>query len=152
VNGRDIPRREPVTKRGRTCPSGRCEEGAVLLGIVGSNGVVGYVQPALPISDEFVEEARQRGEPERRFRFAQPCLEGGCTQWTENRCGVIDRVLSAKDASGDTTVTAGLPECSIRPSCRWFAQAGARACAVCPLVITDSQDRGLTASLVPADD
>lgn len=138
MNGREIPRRSADT-RGRTCPSGRCEEGAVLLGIVGSNGVVGYVQPALPISGEFVEEARQRGEPERRFRFAQPCLEGGCRQWTKNRCGVIDRVLAAKDAADDTTDIAGLPECSIRPSCRWFAQAGPSACAVCPLVITDSR-------------
>ena len=111
----------------------------MLLGIVGSNGIVGYVQPAVPVDREFVEEARRRGEPERRFRFAQPCLEGGCKQWTGSRCGVIDRVLDAKPGSDDVALTAGLPECSIRPNCRWFAQVGASACAVCPLVITDSR-------------
>lgn len=32
-----------------------------------------------------------------------------------------------------------LPRCSIRASCRWFAQWGVVACGVCPLVIHDSQ-------------
>ena len=29
-----------------------------------------------------------------------------------------------------------LPPCGIRPTCRWFLQAGADACRVCPYVVT----------------
>ena len=30
-----------------------------------------------------------------------------------------------------------VPHCGIRTTCRWFAQSGAEACAVSPLVVTD---------------
>ena len=30
-----------------------------------------------------------------------------------------------------------LPRCAIRRTCRWFAQRGADACAVCPRVVAD---------------
>ena len=30
-----------------------------------------------------------------------------------------------------------LPHCAIRRDCRWFAQRGADACAVCPRVVAD---------------
>jgi hypothetical protein len=32
----------------------------------------------------------------------------------------------------------GLPDCSIRTTCRWFGQIGEKACTVCPLVMTDN--------------
>jgi hypothetical protein len=31
-----------------------------------------------------------------------------------------------------------LPECSIRPQCRWHLQSGDNACRACPEVITDT--------------
>jgi hypothetical protein len=31
-----------------------------------------------------------------------------------------------------------LPECSIRPHCRWHLQSGDAACRACPEVITDT--------------
>jgi hypothetical protein len=39
-----------------------------------------------------------------------------------------------------------LPACGIRERCRWFAQEGSAACAVCPLVRTDN-----TSSLAPLE-
>jgi hypothetical protein len=31
-----------------------------------------------------------------------------------------------------------LPACAIRHSCRWYAQRGAAACAVCPQIVADT--------------
>jgi hypothetical protein len=115
------------------CPSARCEPGAVLLGIVLPNGRVAYAADRFVIDEEFVTIARQGRSPEARFRFSSPCLRGACREWTGERCGVIDEALRYASVSSDIP----LPQCSIRSSCRWFAQVGAEACGVCPLVVTD---------------
>lgn len=133
------------------CPSGRAEEGAVLLGIIGRNGVVGYLAPATTVSQAFVTEVNARGSrPEQQFRFAQPCERTGCRQWADSRCGVTDRVL--RSTAGHAEVEAEesdrtLPRCTIRRSCQWFAQTGRQACGVCPLVVTDN--RKLPSGAVP---
>lgn len=118
------------------CPSARCDEGAYLIGIVGADGVVGYVSPLLRVDAAFMSGTREGRDPERRFRFAQACVEGGCANWDGARCQVIDRAVAAR-ASLAAGEIAGLPRCGIRPSCRWFRQSGPEACATCPLVITD---------------
>ena len=120
----------------RSCPSARCEVGAVLLGIVGRDGRVGYVTPRMTVDAEFVNAAQKGRSAEARFRFSQPCIESHCSQWTGSRCGLIDRVLESPEGSDITKQAQGtLPECVIRPSCRWFSQVGAKACEVCPLVV-----------------
>ena len=122
-----------------SCPSARCEPGATLLGVVQADGTVGYITPGLTIDDDFVATARQGRAPEKRFRFAGACVESGCKQWTGTRCGVIDRVLEADlEPAEPVAGRSSLPHCSIRSACRWFAQSGADACRVCPLVITDT--------------
>jgi hypothetical protein len=63
-------------------------------------------------------------------------VESACSQWTGSRCGVIDRVI---DLVGAETDQADLPDCSIRPECRWWKQSGPDACAVCPEVVTDTR-------------
>jgi hypothetical protein len=126
---------------GCACPSGRCRRGSALIGVRTEEGL-GYVTPPLPIDDDFIERVAQSGgAAEQRFRFSEPCIEQGCGQWTGDACGVIDTLLQAPSPP-----PASLPACGIRSRCRWFAQAGARACAVCPLVVTDN-----TASLRPID-
>ncbi|WP_049565484.1 hypothetical protein [Nonomuraea sp. SBT364] len=111
------------------CPSARCEKDAILLGVLDATGRLGYIRPALRIDDDFVAGASGGRTPEERFRFAQPCVEGGCRNWTGERCAVID------DALESGAGTDSLPACSIRRTCRWFAQAGLSACAVCPLIV-----------------
>ncbi len=124
---------------GLACPSSRCEPGATLLGVIEVDGTVGYITPRLTIDEDFVERARRGRKPESRFRFSGPCVEAGCRQWTGSRCGLIDRVLDAGlEHPHPEAERGGLPQCSIRSSCRWFDQAGAEACRVCPLVITDT--------------
>jgi hypothetical protein len=119
-----------------TCPSGRCLEGATLLGIVGVNGEVGYITPRIVVDATFVARAEQQRKPETRFRFAEPCVEHECVHWTGNRCGLIHQVLDSPAAAlRIMTQSKALPDCVIRRSCRWFAQVGARACAICPQVV-----------------
>jgi hypothetical protein len=119
------------------CPSGRCESGALLIGVVGASGKVGYLTPPAAVDDAFVDQALEGRAPERRFRFAQACAENGCDHWSEGRCGVIDAVVQMADEDTIEAEVGALPACGIRPRCRWFAQRGAAACRVCPLVVTD---------------
>ena len=119
------------------CPSARCEPGAVLLGIVGPDNRVGYVTPRLTVDEDFVAAAQSARTPEKRLRFAQPCIESGCRHW-QGRCQVADGAVELDEAKAEAS--GPLPRCSIRPDCRWFAQLGARACRACPFVVTDVRD------------
>ena len=118
-----------------TCPSGRCEEDAVLLGIVSPDGTLAYLTPQVRVDKLFVDRARQGRTPEARFRFAQPCVEGGCRNWVADRCDVIEQAVESSKLPRAAIENTPLPICSIRRSCRWFAQRGAEACTVCPVVV-----------------
>jgi len=117
------------------CPSSTCEEGAILLGIVLADGRVAFSRDRITVDRHFVQASKQGRSPEKRFRFAGKCVQGGCRNWTGDRCQVIDEVMSWRGtpaASPD-----GLPQCSIRSACRWFEQSGAAACVACPGIVTD---------------
>ena len=116
------------------CPSAPCTSGSQLLGIVLRNGRIAFAATPLVVDGEFVRAAEAVGVPERYFRFASPCAQGGCAQWTGKRCGVIATVLGE---APETEPAETLPDCLIRASCRWYLQAGAEACHVCPAVVTD---------------
>lgn len=124
------------------CPSSRCQEGAILLGIVLSNGSVAFAKDRIVVDGAFVQNATTEGScpPESRFRFSGPCAKGGCHQWTGSRCGVIDSLLvDARAQNYQPQADTPLPQCSIRDSCRWFDQTGAEACAVCGIVVTETR-------------
>ena len=127
----------PGSDRGDTkaCPSALCQEGALLLGVMTPSGTLSYIQPPTRVDAAFVARAQALGRPESRFRFSSPCVEGGCPQWTGTGCGVVDHVI---DEEQPVELESGrLPFCAIRRDCRWFAQRGAAACAVCPRVVAD---------------
>lgn len=134
------------------CPSARCEADAILLGVVTPDGRVGYIRPEVRIDADFVAAARAARDPEKRLRFAQPCVEGRCAQWTGSSCGVIESVRHSPEGQAAAGESRPLPRCSIRPRCRWFAEQGTRACVVCPLVVTepctDVSDRSRIGSVV----
>jgi hypothetical protein len=123
---------------GRLCPSAPCEDGAILLGLVGSAGTVAYITPQVRIGDRFLQKVGEGRSAERRFRFAQPCREAGCAQWTGDRCAIIDAAVS-RTAVEPAGPTSALPACSIRRWCRWFSQAGRDACCACPRIVTDTR-------------
>jgi len=124
------------TSENKMCPSARCHSGALLLGVVQSNKKVILLPTPMEVTDDFVEKAVKAGDPEKRLRFAGNCAKSGCSQWTGSRCGVIDKALTYMNESLEN---ATLPECSIRPQCRWYSQTGADACKVCPFIITDTR-------------
>lgn len=115
------------------CPSAPGEEGAILLGIIEGRGRVAFLKSTFRVTDEFLQIARSGRAPEKRFRFSSPCRKGACQQWTGTNCGLIERLdpLHNQDTGSD------LPDCPIRPQCRWYHQRGHAACSVCPWVITD---------------
>ena len=124
------------------CPSSRCHEGAILLGIVLADGRVAFARDRLVVDAAFVQNATTAGSrpPESRFRFSSPCAKAACQQWTGSRCGVIDAVLEdVRDQGLEPAAASPLPDCSIRHHCRWFEQAGTAACAVCDLVVTETR-------------
>lgn len=119
------------------CPSGRGRPGAILLAVVGGDGRAGYVHPQLRVDEEFAARAHQGRTPEKRFRFAEPCVEHACAHWRNSRCGLIDSVVGEFEGGASTQAPAPLPRCSVRPQCRWYLQWGPRACQACPWVVTD---------------
>jgi hypothetical protein len=119
----------------KTCPSSRCEEGALLLGTVRGDGTIAFAAEPRVVSRTFVEAAQAAGEPEKRFRFAGTCVSQKCGQWADGKCGVPGAVAKLLADFADERRA---PEhCAIRPTCRWFAQDSYAACTLCPLVTTE---------------
>jgi hypothetical protein len=119
----------------KTCPSSRCEEGALLLGNVRADGTIAFAAEPRVVSRAFVEAAQEAGEPEKNFRFAGPCVAQRCGQWAEGQCSVPATV--ARLLAGFEHDRAAPEHCAIRSECRWFAQESYAACALCPLVTTE---------------
>jgi hypothetical protein len=114
-----------------TCPSAPCEAGNSLIGIVQPNGTVGLLKQPLVIDQQFVEAAREGRPPEKRFRFSTQCAQSGCEQWTGRNCGLVSRLLD------HVTPLDRVPDnCPIHATCRWHAEHGTRACAICPRIVT----------------
>ncbi len=128
-----MPRRSDA-ERERTCPSGRCRSGSVLLGIRGPGGALIYT-PSMPPLDDALAEEFAAGGGTASYRFAETCVTTGCLHWDGSSC-VLATALVREAAAGEEPED-GLPWCSIRATCRWFAQEGKDACAVCPRILRD---------------
>lgn len=117
----------------KLCPSYRCAEDALLIGIVQPDATVALAARPLAVSRDFVEAASAGRKPETRFRFAGACVEHNCAQWKRGKCGIPDRVRKSL-AGGE--LPQAVVACAIRADCRWFAQDSYDACRLCPLVTT----------------
>ena len=116
------------------CPSYTCQENAELIGIRQSNGAIAFLGTPVAVDRNFVRIAAEGRPPELRFRFAGPCAQGSCANWTGTGCAV-----AASISRPGAAAVAALPECGIRQRCRWFHQHGGDACAVCPEVVRGSE-------------
>lgn len=121
-----------------TCPSAPAEPGAGLLGVLGPDGRIHNLRTPMQVDATFLEAAKTQGAPEARMRFSGRCQTSGCSQWTGTRCGVIDRAMQEMRVPA-LSPAAQLPPCTIRSTCRWFAQTGALACGTCALIVTDTR-------------
>lgn len=117
------------------CPSYIARPGADLFGIVGENGNVVYLNDTIRIDKTFVDEA-QKGRPaEERFRFSGKCIQHGCHQWENGKCGLIEKVIQLHQFPASNSPQ----NCAIRNSCRWYAQEKELACANCSEVFRNSE-------------
>lgn len=117
------------------CPSAQPGDDAVVIGVVGGTVEEPRVRPLehpVPASRALLALA-EPVRPTEVFRFAATCQEGGCAHFARSTCTLASKVVRMLPP-----VTAGLPPCDIRASCRWFAQEGRDACLRCPQVVTHS--------------
>jgi hypothetical protein len=121
-------------RKGFLCPSAPAAEKAILLGMIRSDGSVAFLKDRIEVTREFLDIAAKGAAPETRFRFSSTCIACACKQWVNGGCSVPERVAGLIPTAD--LIDAPLPACSIRDQCRWFAQRGADACRVCPLVVT----------------
>jgi hypothetical protein len=121
------------------CPSAPAVPGSMLIGVVEATGRVANIMTPLTVDASFIAAAKQHGPLEQRFRFASPCEQRRCGHWTGRECGLIRQLYNVAVEQGEELATRDLPRCGIRASCRWWHQRGRDACAVCPLVVTDTR-------------
>jgi hypothetical protein len=118
------------------CPSARPEmPGSLLLGLVQGSVEqprVAFLDQPQPVSEEILALSGPVS-PTQIFRFAAPCSGSACQHFDGTNCRLATRIVERLPAAVDT-----LPECAIRPACRWWLQEGAEACRRCPLVVTES--------------
>lgn len=122
-----------MEKQKYACPSATNSEGASLFGIVGNDGKVKFLPHIVSLDAELIAAANNHTNPESKFRYTQTCAEGGCRQWTGEKCGVIDKVRDL----GIQQLDEKMQHCPIINDCRWYAQDGPNACRICPLVVAD---------------
>lgn len=118
------------------CPSAQPEmTGSVAFGVVGGTAAeprVSWIEKPVPVTGEILALT---GEvpPTQVLRIAAPCQENACCHFDGTDCRLATKLVQLMPA-----VTQSLPPCQIRPDCRWYAQEGRAACAVCPQIVTYS--------------
>lgn len=117
-----------------SCPSAPPEiPGAVAFGVVDHTvtpAEVLYLDQPIPVDDGLLALASPL-EPREVFRVGAPCQTDRCSHWSGHDCQLVDRIVKLVPAASLVT-----PPCKIRPTCRWFAQAGRSACVRCVHIIT----------------
>lgn len=64
-----------LQKENIVCPSARCEDGAILLGIVTEDGNIAFARKKVMINEELVQITREGRPAEKRLRFSNKCVE-----------------------------------------------------------------------------
>jgi hypothetical protein len=120
------------------CPSSQPSvEGARVLGVVQQTAhgpEVTYLDELLPSTPEVLAMSGPV-QPTEVFRFAAACQTSQCPHFDGVNCGLATRIVRILSAAVDQ-----LPQCQIRPECRWFRQEGAAACRRCPQISTVNYD------------
>jgi hypothetical protein len=120
-----------------SCPSAPSSiPGALAFGVIdhtSSPPEVMYLEQPLPVTEALLELAAPL-EPREVFRIGAPCQTSQCTHWSGQDCKLVERIV--KLVAPASLVT---PPCKLRPTCRWYAQAGRSACARCAFVVTKDE-------------
>ena len=118
------------------CPSAQPDwQGSVAIGVIGGTAqepIVTHFPNTLPVTNELLALS-DPVTPTEVFRFAAPCLRGGCLHFKQQKCQLASNIVNILPVVMDH-----LPSCAIRPHCRWWQQEGKEACSRCPQVVTDN--------------
>ena len=127
---------EANSNTSKKCPSYLGKVGAQLFGVVSKDGKVRFITP-LTVTEDFLDQNKDKNNLEQRFRFTGKCVERGCAQWDkeESRCS-----LSQKVQNLDNHKETELFFCPIRSQCRWFSQDGKEACFSCNEVTRNMEE------------
>jgi hypothetical protein len=111
---------------------------------VADNGQINFLSHKVVINSEFIQIAGLGRKPEKRFRFANTCIENKCSQWENGQCGLIRKLVNAfhDNEESEQVFTNSISNCSIRYDCRWYGQYGFDACKICPEIVTDLTGSG----------
>lgn len=124
--------------RALSCPSAPAEiAGALAFGVVDHTSnppEVMYLEEPVPVDEGLLALAAPL-EPREVFRFGAPCQTEKCTHWSGRDCRLVERIVRLVPATSLVT-----PPCKLRPTCRWFAQAGRNACLRCAHVVTKDEN------------
>jgi hypothetical protein len=116
--------------KAQKCPSSAPTYGASLLGVVRGLSSVDILPAPVVLDAQFFEAGSGTVPLDAKFRFLGKCAQDGCKNWYDNRCMLIEQLLSI-----DRVSLTSAPECAIRSECRWFDQSGERACRICPTIV-----------------
>ena len=131
-------RAESVTvlagKKAASCPSAQPDmEQARVFGLLGGTRDaprVDYLSREVDFDPESVELPAGVG-PTQVFRFTARCEESRCAHFNGSRCTLAERIRESLDP-----VVESLPPCTVRSSCRWYAEQGTDICLRCPQIVT----------------
>ncbi|MEB3416059.1 hypothetical protein VCJ71_08280 [Alteriqipengyuania sp. WL0013] len=70
-------------------------------------------------------------DPGHALRFSAPCANSGCGQWRDGGCGLGKEIVKRLAPVVDVA-----PACTLRATCRWFAENGTASCLRCPQITT----------------
>lgn len=125
-------------ERALSCPS--AQPGMHNLRVIGvaqrgADGVrVVYLNEIVEASEDVLASTAPV-HPTEVLRLAGDCRTDQCVHFGGGRCHLAARVATMLPA-----VVEALPVCTIRSTCRWFAQEGRDACLRCPQVVTECHD------------
>lgn len=119
---------------GLDCPSAPHQHPeAKLLGVVleeDGEAQVAYLEKDTDVPDNFDAEALGI-DPGHALRFSAPCANKGCGQWRDGGCGLGKAIIEQLKPVVDVA-----PACTLRKTCRWFAENGTASCLRCPQITT----------------
>lgn len=119
---------------GYSCPSAQPDSpDARVFGVVVGDvdkPRVAYLEKGVEVSQQALD-AVGHVAPTRILRFAGKCANGACAQFSNGGCSLGTNILKKMDA-----VTDKIPACTIRATCRWFAENGPDVCLRCSSVVT----------------
>lgn len=132
-----------------SCPSAQPDsEDARVFGVVVGDVAeprIAYLAKDVVVSEEMIQTAGGVS-PTRIFRFAGKCVNGACAQFKDGGCR-----LGGDVSKGIAPVSDRLPPCTIRRTCRWFAENGPDVCLRCARVVTTLMGEDTTLSPIAAN-